>query len=317
MERFFKRGQPAVDANFKSRFGSTRGGQPVCLSRAPSDDIAPWIGRLYVGAADVPNGCRVDCGLFYDATVFRMQLRGTWEAHTLDGLRSSEKSALMFGPQTRMMRLSTIGPFLTVGFSLRPGTGHALLRNQTGDLLDRFITCEEMGLPGEAALARLDQESEPEGWFAVLEQFIRAIVKAKGGEQPDPITARFELAALIDPSFAIADFAEGLGIPQRRLERIITRDFGLTPKQVLRRSRALDMAAQLRGVGDEAEADDLLLRYYDQSHLIREFTDLFGMSPSQFVARPQPLLTMALESRQAGRLEAIARVAPGAKRPWE
>ena len=317
MERFFKRGQPAVDPTFKSRFGATRGGQPVCLSRAPSDDIAPWIGRLYVGAIDAPDDYRVDCGLFYDATVFRMQLRGTWEADTLDGMRMSEQSALMFGPQTRVMRLSTIGPFLTVGFSLRPGTGHALLRTKTSDLLDRFITCDEMGLPGTAALVRLDQESEPEGWFAVLEQFIRAIAKEKGGEQPDPVTARFELAALIDPSFAIADFAEELGIPQRRLERIVTRDFGLTPKQVLRRSRALDMAAQLRGVGDEAEAQDLLLRYYDQSHLIREFTDLFGMSPSQFVARPQPLLTMTLESRQAGRLEAIARVAPGAKRPWE
>ena len=91
----------------------------------------------------------------------------------------------------------------------------------------------------------------------------------------------------------------------------------MPPKQVLRRARALDMASHLRGVADEAEAEELELRYYDQSHLIREFTELFGMSPRQFVASPQPILTLALESRQARRLEMIERVAPGAVRPWQ
>ena len=107
------------------------------------------------------------------------------------------------------------------------------------------------------------------------------------------------------------------GIEQRRLERIVRRDFGLPPKQVLRRARALDMASHLRGVADQAEGEALALRYYDQSHLIREFDELFGMSPSQFVSAPQPLLTLALESRQARRLEAIERISPGELRPWQ
>ncbi len=95
------------------------------------------------------------------------------------------------------------------------------------------------------------------------------------------------------------------------------RDFGMAPKQVLRRARALDMASHLRGVADVDEAEELILRYYDQSHLIHEFVELFGMSPRQFVATPQPILTLALESRQARRLEAIRRLEPGARRPWE
>jgi AraC-like DNA-binding protein len=97
----------------------------------------------------------------------------------------------------------------------------------------------------------------------------------------------------------------------------VRRDFGMPPKQVLRRARALDMASSLRGVADQAEAEELHLRYYDQSHLIREFTQLFGMSPRQFIASPQPLLTLTLESRQARRLELMERVAPGGIRPWQ
>jgi AraC-like DNA-binding protein len=91
----------------------------------------------------------------------------------------------------------------------------------------------------------------------------------------------------------------------------------MAPKQVLRRARALDMASHLRGVADSAEAEELELRYYDQSHMIREFTELFGMAPRQFIATPQPLMTLALESRQARRLALLSRLEPGEARPWE
>jgi len=106
------------------------------------------------------------------------------------------------------------------------------------------------------------------------------------------------------------------GIGMRQLERIVRRDFGMTPKHVMRRARALDMASHLRGVADHEEAEALMLRYYDQSHLIREFTALIGMSPRQFVERPQPLMTLTLETRQARRLEMLDRIAPGGSPPW-
>jgi len=59
-----------------------------------------------------------------------------------------------------------------------------------------------------------------------------------------------------------------------------------------------------------------MLRYYDQSHLIRDFTALIGMSPRQFVKQPQPLMTLSLETRQARRLEMLDRLAPGQSPPW-
>jgi len=100
-------------------------------------------------------------------------------------------------------------------------------------------------------------------------------------------------------------------------ERVVNRDFGMPPKQVLRRARALDMASYLRGVADRDEADEMALRYYDESHLIHEFTELFGMPPRQFAQTPQPILTLTLESRQARRLEALQRLQPGQARPWQ
>ena len=76
------------------------------------------------------------------------------------------------------------------------------------------------------------------------------------------------------------------------------------------------MAAHLRGVADDAEAADMALRFYDQSHLNREFVKFFGMTPAQFARTPQPFLTLTLEARQSRRLEVLGRNHPGMLPPW-
>lgn len=308
---------PAVDSALHSRSGATRGGQPLSFNRAPATDLKPWIARLYATVVEAPDDHRLECGLFNDTTVIRIQLKGTWEATTLDGPRKMERAALVFGPQSRLMPVAVTGSFISVGVSLRPGTGYALRRFITSELVDRMVPSEEFGLPCERVLALLERHEDPASWLDDLEHLCREVIAAAGAREPDPVSASFEVLAATDPTASVADFARSCAIDLRRLERIVRRDFGLPPKQVLRRARALDMASSLRGVADREEAEALALRYYDQSHLIREFTDLFGMSPRQFVATPLPILTLALETRQARRLELIERLAPGESRPWE
>lgn len=312
-----KKSRPGIDRALESLNGLTRDGQPLSYNRAPAPDLAPWIARLYATVVAAPADYRLDCGLFNDTSVLRIQLKGKWQAHTADGVLEHGRSALFFGPQSRIMPTSVTGSFISVGISLRPGTGHALMGLSAAEYVDRLVPAEDMGLPGNAALDALDLSASPEKWLQILEDMIRQQLQRTGHVRPDPISTRFETLAFTDPNTSIAEFARRCGIEQRKLERIVRRDFGMAPKQVLRRARALDMASHLRGVADEREGAELALRYYDQSHLIREFTELFGMPPRQFVARPQPLLTLMLESRQARRLETIERLTPGAMRPWE
>ncbi len=308
---------PAVDRSIAPLNGVSREGQPLSYNRAPAADLAPWIARLYATVVYIPASYRLECGLFNDTAFLRIQLGGEWKAETINGPLEYSRAALFFGPHSRRMPVSVRGSFASVGVALRPGAGHALYRAKVTDFVDRIVTCEDIGLSSSAVLGMIDEAADPEVWFTALENMVRQMVESAKGARPDPISARFEGAAFLDPTISIADFARDCGIEQRRLERLIHRDFGMAPKQVLRRARALDMASHLRGVADQAEAEELALRYYDQSHLIRDFTDLFGMSPSQFVANPQPILTLALESRQARRLELIDRLAPGELRPWQ
>ena len=308
---------PGIDPALATRLGQSRDGQPLSYNRLPAADIAPWVAWVYVASVEMPADYTLNCHVLSDTSFIRIQLQGEWEADTRDGMLRRGRGALHFGPQSKAMPIRVTGTFTSLGLAIRPGAGYAAIRQPSCDFVDQIRECADLGLPFDRLLDSFDPAAGPEDWLQVLEAGVRSYIMANNLPPPDPVTRRFERLALIDPAASVASFAEECGITLRSLERICRRDFGLSPKQVLRRARALDMASHLRGVADEAEADELALRYYDQSHLIREFTQLFGMSPRQFVETPQPLMTLALESRQSRRLALLDRLEPGQPRPWE
>lgn len=308
---------PAIDRAIASASGMTRDGQPLSYNRAPAPDLAPWIARIYVTVVETPTDHLLDCGLFNDTAFVRIQLRGDWTAETATGRMNHQRSVLFCGPHSRRMPIRVKGSFTSVGLALRPGTCHVLKGPKVADHVDRIVSFDDLGLDSAPWLGLFGSDGSAEDWCQAMEGLMRGRIAALDAPEPEPMSARFEAVAYHDPSISIAGFAANCGIEQRRLERMIRRDFGMAPKQVLRRARALDMASHLRGVADHDEAESLALRYYDQSHLIREFSELFGMSPRQFVDRPQPLMTLALETRQSRRLEMMERLAPGEIRPWQ
>lgn len=305
--------QPAVDPRIVSAFGTTRDGQPLSYNRAPAPDLSGWLARLSVTRITLPPGQVLRCGLFADSAGIRIQLAGTFEVESSGNWRSFAPGALFCGPQSRLMPVRTSGEFVSIGVSVRPSASTMLMGPQFRDGVDQIEPAA--GAPELQKL--LAPDGAPEEWLGALEDVCRRRIAVLGGAEPEPVTARFEEIAFADPGMSIAQAAREIGVDRRRLERLVSRDFAMPPKQVLKRARALDMASYLRGVADGDEGEALALRYYDESHLIREFVELFGMSPRQFTAIPQPLLTLNLEVRQARRLEMIGRLAPGARRPWQ
>lgn len=115
----------------------------------------------------------------------------------------------------------------------------------------------------------------------------------------------FHRRMLVDPSFEVGEVAEAYNVSRRTLERQVKASFGLTPKQAVRRARALDMAAALLGVAMPEEEAAFRLRYFDQSHMTREIQSFFGMSPGALSREPATLLRIDLEIRQMRRAEAM------------
>ena len=305
----------ALDLANAFAFGVTKRGQPLSYNRAPAADLAAWIARVSVTKLILDCGQPITCGLFADTSGIRIQLAGNFVAETRQGTRRFGRGAVFCGPQSRLMPVRVEDDFISIALSFRPSACPALVPEPMADLIDQ-VRDTEVWSP-EMLVSLFDPEGTPEEWLQVAEGLFRSWIAIYAGPGPNPVSAAFEEIAFINPAQSIAEAARAIGVDRRRLERTVVRDFGMPPKQVLKRARALDMASHLRGVADGDEAEALALRYYDESHLIREFIELFGMSPRQFAARPQPLLTVNLEIRQARRLEMIRRLEPGARRPWQ
>ena len=307
---------PALNRSLAPRSAVARDGQPLSFSRAPAPDLAPWVARLYVSSVAAPDSHVLACGVFSEAAILRIQLAGDWLAHSADGPVASGRRIFLFGPHSRRMPVQVRGGFTSVGVTFCPGAVRALGGWPANESIDRLTDPAQIGIDPAAWFDLFSTDAGPEGWCLRLEQALRRLIARHARAVPDPVSAAFERISYANPSITVGEYAASQGIELRRLERVIRRDFGISPKQVLRRARMLDMASHLRGVADKAEAEALMLRYYDQSHLIRDFTQLIGMSPRQFVEQPQPLMTLSLETRQARRLEVLDRLPPGQSPPW-
>lgn len=314
----FTRGTGPAGPALEPLTGATRDGQPLSLNRAAAPDVAPWIARIMSAEVSAPGGTVISCGMFNDSANLRVLFHGRWGAATADGPASynlgNEGQALFFGAHTRLMPITVDGSFRVAGLSLRPGAEHAMGGMLPTLTMDRIIDFDLIVGHGKLG-GRFDVGAGHDAWADRFEALLREFIHRRDPPPPDPVTTAFDRFAFASPSAPVADFIDSYGVTQRTLERIVKRDFGMTPKQVLRRARALDMAAQLLGVAAPEEADELAMRFFDQSHLIREFSHFFGMTPQQMVRQANPLLRITLEGRQARRLEELRRIKPGAT-PW-
>lgn len=102
-------GGPAASPHLRSTLGQSRAGDPLSANRAPADDIAPWVARIYSTLVEMPDDYTVECGLIADTPVLRVLFDGKWTATSRDGTAPYANQALLFGPQTKRMPVSVKG----------------------------------------------------------------------------------------------------------------------------------------------------------------------------------------------------------------
>lgn len=301
---------------FKSVTGETEEGTPLSLNRQPDERLRPWIGRAMVAYAFTSSNDVVHGQLCNDMSYLRTAVGVDWTVGTADGELELRDETFLCGQHSKVMPLSYRGGIKVAGLMLRPGALRALFHLSDQEMLDRICSIERAGIADAEITGLYRQGKAPEQWLEDLEHWLVDYIERNDTPPPDPVSRALELQAFADPNCELRSFAEGLGVSPRTVERIARRDFGMSPKAVMRRARILDLASQLCGVADKAEEEDFMLRFFDQAHQIREFHAFFDMTPRQFQHERSGLLTLSLEIRQARRLEMLDRIQPDAVRPW-
>ncbi|MFC0673324.1 AraC family transcriptional regulator [Brachybacterium hainanense] len=117
-----------------------------------------------------------------------------------------------------------------------------------------------------------------------------AWLRSRGPEDPPGFSELHRVLALLeDPEVtgpAVLESRSGLSI--RSLQRLFARQLGIGPKRMILRARVMDAVEAI----DLGEAGDLTglahrLGWFDQSHLIRDFRALTGLTPSRYARRPR------------------------------
>ena len=107
--------------------------------------------------------------------------------------------------------------------------------------------------------------------------------------EPDPEVALADRAVSVleqDRSVTrVSELAERLSLSVRTVQRLFADHVGLGPSWVIRRYRLHEAAAQATEGGDVDWARlAIQLGYYDQAHLVRDFTATVGTAPARYAA---------------------------------
>lgn len=190
----------------------------------------------------------------------------------------------LVGPRSRFTDVAMANRILTCGARLRPGVLPLLTGCPASEFTDRSVPVEEVfGARGKMLMERLGELSSPLRALDVIARFISGEWRSLNPAISFPF----------GQCNRVGEMAARAGLPIRTLHGRLTQLVGLSPKRLIRIERlhrAL-AASQSRSVAWAQVA--AISGFADQAHMIREFVDLLGESPSIWRGRfPLPICSI-------------------------
>ncbi len=268
---------------------------------APSDDLKPFIRRHYVFEGDMPSDFSIEDELISETCFVRFPLRGQWVGRLDSGEMGSVGRAALCGANFKPFPVRVEGSFLVAGFAVRPSAWRALFNEPAAELNDRMVPLSDCW-PGiaERLTLELDSAMTDQAMVNAIEAGIRARLAEMKKPRVDEKVAIFEEIARTESTLKIEDVADRMSLSIGQAERRVRACYGSTPKVVLRRSRFLELATAMRGLGSADNQHLAVLRYFDQSHINREFRQFAARNPSDFKRAKTPLFDVGLQLRVEG-----------------
>ena len=233
-----------------------------------------------------------------DRAQFRFQLRGQGEYHFARGHVVDTSPVTIIGPTSAPVQAIANCDMTIFGWGMSP-TGWAALMGKRGkSRTDTAFDAREIF--GEAIMQVFDDLAKAETYGEQLRIGTQAANDIFAHSETPP----FEFISVIDNWLLehtdpdVEALAARTGLSPRQLERMTNRYYGMPPKKLARKYRAL-RAAQALAHGDSLDDAGLGLAFYDQSHLIREIKAFTGLTPTQLKAGQSQLTQATMDGRRA------------------
>lgn len=267
---------------------------------APPPAIAAYVTTLYHFRCDEPVIRDIQPAAIGQLCLFP---HGKGEMLFADGRRDPNHEVGLLTPLSRAAPIVVDGPFHAFGAALTPLGWAGLTGLHAGEYRDRLLPASDVlgpaiGTLGQELLGayRSGAKTGPECAQAIGE-FIAANLRPINPRHLQLVAATGQwLGASFNPE--VSDLDGVAGYSGRQVQRLVERYFGLTPRALARKYRALRAAALLSAphlsVEDEAAIG---AAFFDQSHMIREIAHFAGRTPARLKDQTTPYLAEMIDSR--------------------
>jgi AraC-like DNA-binding protein len=176
-----------------------------------------------------------------------------------------------------------------VGIRFHEGGAYPFLGVPLNELRDQVTLLATLHKPGLLQLhARLLETALLPARIHLLEEWLlRRLVLDH--ERNPLIPASLALLQGSGGQMPVSELSEELAVSQRHLERLYQSQVGVSPKQFARLVRIERARLALKQLSDDSSTADVAvdLGFYDQSHFIRQFRAVVGVTPYAYMKRSQ------------------------------
>jgi AraC-like DNA-binding protein len=252
------------------------------IARRPHPALRPLIHRGYIGYREDAGGPLRRLEVPHQAITVVVNLGPPIAVSGWAG-----RGSFVAGLHDRAVVTEHPGEQLGLQMDLTPLGAQMLFGVPMGELSRAVVELAEV-LPGELT-ERLADALDWSARFALLDMVLLGRLERAAAPRPDVAFAWTRLRAT-HGAVGIAQLCAELGCSRRHLAGRFAHDIGLAPKAVARVLRFERVLTLLDAEDGPARFADIAAAggFYDQPHLNRDFRELAGCTPREYLARRLP-----------------------------
>ncbi|WP_323013994.1 helix-turn-helix domain-containing protein [Devosia sp.] len=263
--------------------------------RLPSAPLGDWITvHACVGAVATP-GAQVLPAMLPNLHVW---LGGEGRYIFADGTEEAAPRIGLLGPTSAAYRIELDAGAMLVATGFLPAGWRALVGAPATEFADRLIAADRFW--PHRALDRLFDRMLDTAGDAERCRLVEDFLVAHARDTPDPLGAQgaaIEHWLETSAGLRLDTLGALLDVGPRHMRRLTLELYGISPKTLAMKYRALRAAAALALYG-QAGLEAAVTPFADQAHLTRDFGRFVGWTPSAFIQQNQNVAARTLEGRK-------------------
>lgn len=245
--------------------------------------LAPYIRCYWTLKTQVPKGLNTSQRFLSEGLEFTFNMAEPVDIENSHGAAKTITAAGITGPMIQPMRLKPTGDINLLGICFKPGGNYPFFKIPAHELTDQYPEVQDFwGSEGIRFVDHVHNDLlSTESRIKAISGYLSGLL-GKNPKDDITISSAIEFIKYYKGIISVDELARYLSISCRHLERKFRERIGISPKQICRNIRFKHTYKKIKASRGHNWVDMALsCGYYDQAHLINDFKDFTGTTPTE------------------------------------